>query len=269
MLLPIDDMIMNFLGYTICIGSEKCYLCLVHKLKSSISITEDIFKKHKLYIINYICEKGHIDILKHYIVYYISNLKKYEEDGNNKTYCLSFSSINQYSENKKIFTPVQLACLMGHINILYYLQNYFAESIPPYTLNIHHINEITGDNCALIAVKTCNFMMMKMLFEMGYADFHVKNKNGEGGLQILAIASKSSNFVEYFECFVYLVEVVGVDITYMYEETLMLLDNSIIISYMEEKLKENGISIRKIDLEGTCSHDDSKDINIDYEAYGI
>lgn len=269
MTLPLDNALLNFLGYAIWVGSEKCYLCLVHKLKASITVTEEIFKKQKVSVISYICEKGYIDILKHYIVAYISSLKKYEdeEEGDDKTYWLSFSTSNQYGGNSKIYTPVQLACLMGHVNIVYYLHTYFAEHIPPYTLNVHYINEVNGENCALIAIKACNFVMMKMLFEMSYADFHIKNKNGEGALQILAIASKSNSCIQYLECFMYLVEVIQVDVTYMHEETLLLLDNSIIIRYMEDKLKKSGISIKKADLEETCSHDDSKDMNINYKAY--
>ena len=47
----------------------------------------------------------------------------------------------------------------------------------------------------------------------------------------------------------YLVEVINVDIQYMHEEILLLIEDKIIVRYFEEKLKGSGILVKKMEME--------------------
>ena len=129
------------------------------------------------------------------------------------------------------------------------MAEYFADKKPPSELDIHYIDELTGENCALISARIGNISMMRLLFEQFNADFFVKNKRNEGALQILAAASKNHFSNGYFECIVYLVETIKIDISYMYEEVLLLIDNPEAVKYFEKKLKENEILTTKIEVE--------------------
>jgi hypothetical protein len=57
--------------------------------------------------------------------------------------------------------------------------------------------------------------------------------------------SKKKKQKKFKDCFKYLIEVVGVDYTYEFEETLLVLEDKSIIVYLEEKLKLDGISVSK------------------------
>lgn len=65
-------------------------------------------------------------------------------------------------------------------------------------------------------------------------------------MQLLATASKSGqNLRSTLGAFEYLLEVVGVDVSYEFEETLLILENRPIIDYIIGKLGELGIETSK------------------------
>ena len=92
--------------------------------------------------------------------------------------------------------------------------------------------------------------MIKYLYETCQGNFHVKNKHNENAINICITNCKKDIMVNYFECLVYLVEKVKVDVKYMYEESLLMAENSIIIKFLEKKLAEVGINITKKEIEG-------------------
>jgi hypothetical protein len=162
---------------------------------------------------------------------------------------ISFSNNPVVHESQATYTPVQIACIHGHLSILHYLNDYFSTKMPPPSLDLHFKDELTGENCALLSVRTGNFVMMKHLYESAKADFHIKNNYKEGALQVLAASTKLIYSLQFVECVMYLVEVIRVDLSYMHEETLLLLESNIIIKYLEEKLKGIGILVTKSELE--------------------
>ena len=121
--------------------------------------------------------------------------------------------------------------------------------MPPTSFDIHFKDEMTGENCALLAVRAENFMMIKHLHESAKADFHIKNNYKEGALQILAASSKRNTSFQSMDCMLYLLDAINIDITYMHEETLLLLECKLMIRLLEERLKAMGILVTKKELE--------------------
>ena len=54
---------------------------------------------------------------------------------------------------------------------------------------------------------------------------------------------------DFYQCLVYLVEKIGIDIKYNYQETLILLDYDKALNYMINELVKFGINITKEDVE--------------------
>ena len=243
------DRFLNCLGYAVLLGKPSIYTFLVTKLNASVKEMDILFSTMNLNTLSIICERGYVELLKLYLPHYL----KHKTEENTKK---DISSTLSFSHPKPLFdsqvsslTPIQQACLNGHISIIHFLNDFFTVIYPPFPLDVHSIDDVTGENCALISVRTGNFVMMKLLYEGANADFHIKNNHNEGALQILAAATKNNCALQFLECVMYLVEVINVDISYMHEETLLLLENRIIIKYIEEKLRNIGIVATKKDLE--------------------
>lgn len=247
-LIPIKDFKGSLLCYALWVGSYKVFNFLIFNLNASIQEMESIYYSQNLSPISIICEKNYLEILRVYLPYYLEDLNK-EKTQFEQSLTLSFSNSPYVIESKFKYTPIQSACVQGFISILKFVNEYFNEEMHPDSLNVHYIEEVSGENCALLSIRTGNFIMIKFLYENMRADFHVKNSRGEGALQILAASAKVNCALQYLECVMYLIEVVKIDISYMYEETLLLLENSIIIKYFEEKLKRIGILVSKRELE--------------------
>jgi ankyrin repeat protein len=237
---------LNLLGYAVWRGRAVSFLYILEHLKASFPVMEQNFANKGLCSLNIICEKGYLDLLKKYLTYYLAYKNRLSVNENNssvktQTHCIDLFEFG--------YTPVQLACEAEHLGILHYLHSHFQDMYPPLELDLHYIDIISGENCALIAVRTGNLPLMKVLFEKVEADFCVRNKRGQGALQIMAEASKVNQMKSYFACCAYLVDVVKVDITYMYEITLLMLQDDKIVSFIENKLREIGIQASKDDLE--------------------
>jgi ankyrin repeat protein len=248
-LVKLNNFTINVLGYSLWLGKSSVFSFLTTKLKVSMQDMEDNFNVLGTSGLSLLCERGYIEILKQFLPFYIQNYSGFKVV-QDKSSTLSFTN-NRYTNDslEPSLTPIQLACKNGHLHIIHFINDYFSINYPPFILNIHHIDEITGENCALISVRTGNFPMIKLLHESAKADFHLKNNNNEGALQVLAASTKCNYGLQFLECVMYLVEVIRVDISYMHEETLLLLDNKIIVKYIEEKLKQVGILTTKQDLE--------------------
>lgn len=130
---------------------------------------------------------------------------------------------------------------MGHLHIIREIQDYFRVAKPPMELDVNAENEKTGENCGLIACRTGHFEMVKLLHEECKVDFTKLNKRQENAVQLVIIGSNQHPERNYYQVLMYLIEEVKVDITYRYEESLLLADDNNIIQYIEEQLKSKGI----------------------------
>lgn len=247
--IPYEKGFINLLGYVILVGDIKVYSLLVFRLNGSLQVAEQLLNKIGFVLINIICKRGALELFKLYLPVYLSNAKNEQHD---KACTLSFNNSNTNLENPLSPTAIQTACMEGHLCILHFIEEHFSINLPPPSLDVHYIDEVKGENCALVACRTGNLSLMKYLFETLHADFHIKNYNNEGALQILAAATKSNVSLRFLECVMYLVDVVKIDIKYMYEETLLLLECKIIVQFIENKLKQVGVFVMKSELETQC-----------------
>ena len=248
-IIKIEKFYGNFLCYAFWLGKCQVFSYLLNLVHCSISVMEEIFYDAKYDPMMILCEKGFIEVFKVYLPLYLKNLQSKKLILKDKSITISFSNNPVANEGQSTFTPIQVACIRNHINIIHFVNEYFSNIVPPNDLDVHFKDEMTGENCALLAVRTGNFVMIKLLYESAKADFHIKNHYKEGALQILAASAKFNYSLQYIECVMYLVEVVRIDITYMHEETLLLLESNILIKYLEEKLKGLGIMVSKVELE--------------------
>lgn len=207
-------------------------------------------EKQNTSILEVICKNGFIDILEYYLPHYLQSYDPAYVVKIDEAYTIDFEKSKYVdTRNKNTYTPIQVACEKGNMGIINLAYNYFKCSDCPYQLDIDFQDESTGENCALIACRRGNFAMIKFLHEHCNANFRVINKRNEGALQIVAAGSKKKPLVGYHDCFVYLIEKVGLDITYNYEETLLLTDNRPIIKFIECQLFIRGIRTSKMDIE--------------------
>jgi hypothetical protein len=234
--IPVNNLKLSPLSLSIYFGSSEVFNHLHSKLKASVKKMHKNLKENNLSALTLIFEKGFLSLLKFYLPIYLESFEYSSQDS-------SFS--NNFPQEKilPISLPLLLACKGNYLNILQYIHHYFNTITPPLALDIHAIDGLTGENCALISVRTGNFVMMKMLFEVMHCDFHVINKKEEGALQILADSAKTGCCIGYYECTMYLVEVVRIDVAFRYWETFRLLENNIIRLFLKDKLKMQGILI--------------------------
>ena len=239
----------NFLCYALYRGKAKVFTYLLKTLDCSLSEMEEIFIEAKLDPMTIICKKGHLNLLKVYLPEYLQGFENRKMSLKEKSLTISFSNNPVPSPTQPTYTPIHVACINSHIHIIHYLTEFFSNIIPPTSLDIHYKDEMTGENCALLAVRAGNFVMIKHLHEYAKANFHIKNNYKEGALQILAASSKSNSSFQFTDCMMYLIDVVKIDITYMHEETLLLLECKFMIKLLEERLKVLGILVTKKELE--------------------
>ena len=140
----------------------------------------------------------------------------------------------------------------GFLEIVKYLYFCFKDTYAPAKYNVHYIDEYTRENAALIACKKCNLKIVKFLREECKVDFKLTSKRNESALHLAAFGSKT-NKSEGFQVIKYLVEEAQVDVTFQYEEILLILDDTIILQYIEMKLKEKEITCTKEEVESKYS----------------
>ncbi|OMJ89698.1 hypothetical protein SteCoe_8062 [Stentor coeruleus] len=245
---------MNALGYALFLGYTESFAVILELGKAKLSIMSKFYANLCKRPIDIICELGHRQLLEFYMPFYLGKNDEIEESDSDSL-SLSFSRskntkshINEKSKSlmpMSTMSPLHRATEKGRLGIVQFIWEYFHNRTPPKEFNIHHQDEYTGDNCALISCKTGNLELMRYLFETCKADFHIFNKRKENAIQVLAVWSKKKKQKRFKECFRYAIENIGVDYTYEFEETLLVLEDKSIVAYLEEKLKYDGISISK------------------------
>jgi Ankyrin repeats (many copies) len=245
---------MNALGYALFLGYTESFSVILELGKAKLSSMSKLYANLSKRPIDIICELGHKSLLEFYLPFYLGKSDEIEEvDSDSISLSISRSKVTKSHINEKsksltpmsTLPPLHRACEKGRVNIVQYLWDYFKNKTIPLDFDFYHQDEYTGDNSALVACKTGNLELIKFLNETCRVDFRIFNKRKESSIQVLAVWSKKKKQKKFIDCFKYLIEVVGVDYTYEFEETLLVLEDKSIIAYLEEKLKFDGISISK------------------------
>ena len=258
---------LNLPAYCLLLNKLEIFKFFHHNYKIDFVLMEKILREYDTSGITEICSNNYVEFLEFYLPYSLN----IDQDRQS-----IFSSITldlqdrDNSKEKVSYSPIQLACEKGYIPIINIIYKYFENTSPPQFLDINARDFTTGENCALIACKTCNYPMIRFLHTNCGADFKVLNNKNESAIQILAFSSKQKYNPELYNSLVYLVEKIGVDILHGYEETLLILENSDCISYFEQQLFIRQVFVSKTEIEyynrlikRNSEEGNSKDIIID------
>ncbi|OMJ66076.1 hypothetical protein SteCoe_37209 [Stentor coeruleus] len=239
----IDKITLNPLGYSLVSNRVSSFINLIENMNASIACMEGMMERQGLNGLDLIIEKGYTDLLKYYLPIYKSTFsQRFSSIEDSETSC-SYPHTRNSSK-----TPLLLATERGFLETIQVLNTYFKNIYTPEKYNIHHVDEYSGENSALIACKKCHLPIVKYLKNECNADFNLKSKRLESALHLAAFGS-NSNKIEGFEVVKYLIEEVGIDFVYQYEETLLILNDLQILEYFEKKLKDRGICCSKEEVE--------------------
>jgi hypothetical protein len=239
---------LSLLGYAAWVGKTRAFKCLYEEFQASVVEMEKLMLESHFSALDIMCERGFNELLLYYMPIYLQFSHKILTRMSEKQLTLDLDQSPTGFTN--VATPVHKACELGNISILLDVYNFFKEKeFKPYVLDLDFQDETTGENCALIACRCGNFPMLKFLHEVTKADFSAKNKNGENAIAVCLAAAKRAPSRLFFECLVYLVETVRVDLKEQYEECLLLAQDREVVNYLENKLKNEGISTGKQTLE--------------------
>ena len=232
------------LSYCMHAGNEKIFRYLYEK-GASLQAAEELLESQNMRSINLICMKGHLNLLKFYLPLYLKSYNSFPVSEKSYTYDFVDTPIKNGYE-----LAIHSACRAEGVQIISYLYSYFKDKeYCPREFDIKSVNEQYGEDCALTACRRGNFNLVKMLHESCSADFTKLNNNKENAIMICISGCNKQPKFSYLECISYLVEIVKVDVTYMYEEALVLAENQDIVSYLEMRLQVAGVNAKKSELD--------------------
>lgn len=243
-----NDLDLSPLAYAFFKTKVRSFIHLHKHFNASVCEMEKLFYLQGYNPILIACKSGNLELFSYYIEHYtpsksIPHLKVSPKE----TFVLQ--SLNNIDLQRCPLLAVQLLCELGYIHLLSYIVRYVKtiENIPD-DFNINAVNEVNGENCALIACRKVNYTLIKFLNTIG-ADFSQKNKLKENALQVLCSSNRKKPKGEVVECFSYLLFSVKVDVEYNYEETLLLIEDEKLVEIYENKLKDVGITVKKCEIE--------------------
>jgi hypothetical protein len=253
---------LSALAYSIRLGRLEFIKYLVEEARSSLAKVCEALATVKKTPLDVICENGQLMVLK-YLLPKLDGIKptsESEPDENQDESIFAASKQIQVRTPDQLrllsntYTAVQRAAEKGHSDIIKYLYTYYkATENPPLQCDITHIDEASGENCALLAAKSGNLALLEFLFYEAKADFFILNKRRESALQLAVLGSKKAPKVSYLPAVKFLCEEVGIDITYEYEETLLLVEDIKIVVYLQQELDSRGINVTKSQIEARFS----------------
>ena len=238
-ILKVNQIELNALAYCLYLNRTGLFT-LLHKLGCDVQKMEKLLLDQGISPMHFICVRGFSDLLSYYLSYY--DIKSTAQSFSNSSFYSEF-----FSNFESEYTPVQLATQLGHVGIIDVVHTYFAESAP-FELNLNQPNGKTGENCPLIACRFGNYSMVRYLHKKCNGDFLLKNKHGQSAIQIAVENAKIKPHLKYLDIIVYLVEIIGVNLRYNYEEILLLAEDEEIVKYVEARLEKFGISAKKAEI---------------------
>lgn len=245
-----ENLELNPLGYALLTGKVRSFTLIKEELGASLEVLEHRLQLQGSSGMSIICTNGFSELfvytLPFYIQYYSQRTGQVPDPS---SITLDFSKSEEISDKtpNNTHTPVHIACIRGHIGILQILLS--DDVVYPYELNMHAIDQVSGENSALLATRTGNLTMLKYLHENCKVNFNILNKRSENCINVAAAESKKRKKNGFLEIIKYLVEHVKLDITQNHEETLLSAEIPQIVSYIERKLFERGLKVSKRELE--------------------
>jgi len=262
-ILTVDDPIitiqgveLNVLAYAFRCGRSEIAEFLIEKAGASVSRLNACYQGIGKTPLHILCEYGHVDLLLYFLPLYhhcqlgLVSFPSFHE---------SYEELSIFTDNPRRFaspslytiSPAQKACEKGRIEVVRALKTYAEQNAVFPEIDLHARDEKTGENCALVACRAGNLVVIRFLHEKCRADFSLLNKRKESALQLVLLSAKQHRSPRYLECVQYLVDKVKVDLLYEYEETLLLVEDADIDEYLESKLQALGVQLTKEKVEET------------------
>lgn len=229
---------LNTLSYALILGDMQIFI-LLHKLGCSLSIMESIFMEQGLSPLNVICMKGYSNLLSYYLTFFMSENESYYSGNIGKSSrAILENDFNPFPGRN--FTPIQLATIYDNIQVITII-NEFAKNLNkvPEIMDLDYIESITGMNCPLLAVKYGNFAMVKYLHTNYNCNFHLKDANGIGAVEIAVNESSVKPNKPYGMIIVYLIDVVGVNFDKILSDAVNRIEEPRLKAYLMLKLSKH------------------------------
>lgn len=240
--IQIDQIGFNPLAYSLYKGKYKSFRYIHEILNASIKVMEDLLISQGMNPLALCCSHGELNLFKYYF---------------NLSSCTSRTSIilsedlntKKTDLNKDDLLIIQQAVLQGFIHIVDYLHTLAPtlNNIPDY-INIHYIDPLTGENCALVACRSGNFAMIKYIYNIG-GDFQILNRKNQNAVQVLAYSTQKSKNFDVCECFKFLILEVKVQYFNEYEDILMNICDEPTVCFFEKTLEKCGVYVTKKEIE--------------------
>lgn len=267
-IIVLQEVQLNALAYAFRAGQCHAARFLIEEGKASIRKLYDTYGQIGRTPMDILCEFGFLDLVEYFFPVHMRERDKEDKEsmeGSGEELSIFSEKINKKATTMKseatlrIMSPYQpsihRACEHGHIEVVKWLHNQFHGMLPPEEFDINAIDEKAGENCALIATRCGDFPLVRYLHEECNADFFRLNRRRENAVQVAVTGSKRKTDVSFLNIVKYLVEIVGVDITYEYEETLLICEDKALVYYLESQLHRRDILVTKskVDLDNSLT----------------
>lgn len=211
-------------------GKLEFFKYILKNFEVSLMEIEKNLNSFQVSSLFFLCSKNFCEFLQFFLPIYMDNCEKIVMVSRFSVYSDDFHQLTAATE----YTPVQIACNNGHINIINIIFEFFENrNFIPDELNIHSVNSFNGDNCALIACRQCNYLLIKFLHSKCKCNFSITNFQGENALQAALQGhklNKSSNLLNICK---FLIEKAQVDLANDLEKTLLLCEDKETYEYLK------------------------------------
>ncbi|OMJ91097.1 hypothetical protein SteCoe_6460 [Stentor coeruleus] len=236
------NIMVNALGLCLLQNRFELFRLLIEN-NCSPALMEEILSRENISVIHTICIEGYVEILKIYFPYYLQINRLQSEN----SYSLVFSQMGNIPIKG---LPIHAAAHAGQVSVIAYFYEYFSELVTISSdFDVNSKEEVSGENCALIACKEGHYNLVKYLYENTNADFKILNDSKENAIMVAVAGMRRKASYSYIDIVEYLVEKVKLDIKYMFEELLIMAYSPVLIKYIEDRLHGEGIASSKESVE--------------------
>jgi hypothetical protein len=243
---------LNALGLALRSGKLSSFIFLHQNCNASIKTMEFLFDKASISSLHIICLKGFVEILKYYLPFYIEEITEFpeiQEFASNRLSSVWVDDSRPLEENYPDYLPVHIATIREDIHLLSYIHTYFKDkSFVPRLLDMEYKENLTGENCVLLACRIGSYKMIVFFHKHCKLNFRVKNSHEHNAINVLVEGSRTRPNNNYLNSLRYLVETVGLDIEHHYIFSLLTAEDPLLVKYIEMRLKLIGNHATKDEL---------------------
>ena len=185
-IIELENLKLNPLAYAIVTGDIEMLKYLHHDLGACFKITEDRLEMQEANIFELLIVNFNEKIMRYFLKHYFQHRKIQPRHDTDNT--LNFTT-TESCKHKKYIIPIHYASEIGNIDFIKFIYKYYSGKTLPEEFSLNTINEDTGENCALISCRRCNFNLMVCLHKLK-ANFFIKNKNSENAIHLALTGCK-------------------------------------------------------------------------------